>query len=66
MADWPGRNRTSETAVGLLVVAVGLLDVAAQAVDREIHLGEFDGLEGLFLTVDEETGIFLLASCALR
>ena len=40
----------------VLVVGVGLADLAAEAVDGEVHLGEPDGLVDSFLAVDRELG----------
>ena len=37
----------------IVVIGVGLLDFAAQTVHREVHLGEVDGFQRLFLSVDE-------------
>ena len=44
----------AEALVRVVVVGVGLLDGAAEAVHREVHLGEVDGFEGLFLSADED------------
>ncbi len=42
----------AKTLVRVFVVGVGLLDFAAQTVDREVHLGEVDGVARFFLAAD--------------
>ena len=44
--------------MGILVIGVGLTDIAAQAVDGDVHLGELDRFQRLFLTIDEEARVF--------
>ena len=41
----------------VLIIGVGLLDIAAQAIDRQVHLGEVDGFLGLFLPIDEDAAV---------
>ena len=50
----------AEAAEGIVVVCVGLLDFAAQTVHRQVHLGEIDGLQRLFLPVNENAAVAVL------
>ena len=49
----------------IFVVGVGLFDFAAQTIHREIHLGEVDGLESLFLPINEHAAVAVLQFLAM-
>ena len=55
----------AETAEGIVVVGVGLLDFAAQAVHREVHLGEVDCLQRLLLSVNINAAVGVLEFLAV-
>ena len=42
----------------VLVIGDALLDLAAQAVDREVHARQLDGFTFLFLAGDKHAGVF--------
>ena len=47
----------SEACVSVLVIGVGLLDIAAQTIDGNVHFGKFDSFERFFLPVNKEARI---------
>ena len=51
----------ADEVVLVFVVGDGLADVALQAVDGEVHLGEADGGRGLLLTVEGDAMAGVLA-----
>ncbi len=56
----------AEAVIRVFVVGVGLLDFAAQAVDREVHLGELDGILGFFLAADIHAAVRAFQFLAVR
>ena len=51
------KSNAPDAVVDVLVVGVALPDVAGQAMHRQVHLAEADGLGGLLLPVDRDLGV---------